>query len=115
MFLRCNINAFEKRRNEHCKQKNMNALRFLSLFYPNSIAFNLQHVDYINAKVLPSHYISSRIEKRIQTNLILTSIIFIRNEKPFKPTTKALNGINMQFKFTTNTILFSRFYIRKLK
>ena len=45
---------FEKRRNEHCKQKNMNALRFLSLFCPNSIAFNLQHVDYINAKVLPS-------------------------------------------------------------
>ena len=77
---------FEKRRNEHCKQKNMNALRFLSLFYPNSIAFNLQHVDYINAKVLPFHCISSRIEKQIQTNLILTSIIFIRNKKPFKAT-----------------------------
>ena len=35
-----------KRRNEHCKQKDMKALRFLSLFCPNSIAFNLQHVDY---------------------------------------------------------------------
>ena len=32
----------------------MNALRFLSFFCPNSIAFNLQHVDYINAKILPS-------------------------------------------------------------
>ena len=50
MLLRCNINAFEKRRNEHCKQKNMNTLRFLSFFYLNSIAFNLQHVDYINPK-----------------------------------------------------------------
>lgn len=80
---------FEKRRNEHCKQKNMNALRFLSLFYPNSIAFNLQHVDYINAKVLPSHCISSTIEKRIQTNLILTSIIFIRNKKALQPDKKS--------------------------
>lgn len=81
MFLRCNINAFEKRRDEHCKQKNMNALRFLSLFCANSIAFNLQHVDYINAKILPFHCISSTIEKRIQTNFILTSIIFIHNKK----------------------------------
>ena len=81
MFLRCNINAFEKRRNEPCKQKNMNALRFLSLFCPNSIAFNLQHVDYINAKVLPLHYISSATEKRLHLNIILTSIIFIRNKK----------------------------------
>lgn len=68
---------FAKRRNEHCKQKDMKALRFLLLFCPNSIAFNLQHVDYINAKVLPFHYISSKIGKRLQTKPILTSIIFI--------------------------------------
>lgn len=72
---------FAKQRNEHCKQKDMKALRFLSLFYPNSIAFNLQHVDYLNAKVPPFHCISSRIEKRLQTNPILTSIIFIQNKK----------------------------------
>ena len=81
MQLHTNINAFEKRRNEPCKQKNMNALRFLSLFCPNSIAFNLQHVDYINAKVLPFHCTSSRIEKRLQKSSVLTSIIFIRNKK----------------------------------
>ena len=59
----------------------MNALRFLSLFCPNLITFNLQHISDINAKALPLHCISSATEKRLHLNIILTSIIFIRNKK----------------------------------